>query len=102
MPESRERELGQPESFRALRSLRAIRVSGGIHYLCLGNYRVAERAVQIAWRAEVSLTPDHVGELQLHAHELDQAGDMVVLKLDQHINIAAWTEIIPQYGAEKG
>jgi hypothetical protein len=56
---------------------------------------IPEVAAQLSGRSEIDLPTEHRRELPLDRREANEADRMPGLKLDEHVDVAIWGEIVP-------
>lgn len=62
---------------------------------------VAEISNETGWRAHINAPLDYLGQLQLHAGQRHESGQMARLELDEEIDVAVRAEIIARDRAEQ-
>jgi len=74
----------------------------GIEHLGLIQDALTEIAAQVPGKPEIRFPPDHLGKFALHIHQFEETDSGTRFKLQQHVDIAVRTKIVPQHRAEKG
>jgi len=66
------------------------------------RYLFSEVPAQVGRGSQIDFPPDHFAEFAFNRRQSDQAHAAIRLELNQHIDVAVGSKVVPKGGAEKG